>query len=138
MKDLQVLNTLSLKKWKYFVVIVDLKINWIEDIAYIYLKIANYWNTVLSAITFELFQMLLSYQHLTYYIVAWATPLNPIRSGLSQTANDPGGGGGGGGALKAPPTISNNIVSIFTISYMCILPGVLGMFQLEFFKDSRF
>ena len=44
-----------------------------------------------------------------------------------------------GGALKAPrPKISKTIVSIFTISYMCILPGVLGMFQLEFFKNSRF
>ena len=59
---------------------------------------------------------------------------NPIRSGLFQTANDPGGVG----ALKAPPTISKTIVSIFTISYMCILPGVLGMFQLEFFKNLRF
>ena len=58
---------------------------------------------------------------------------NPIRSGLFQTANDPGGGG-----LKAPPTISKTIVSIFTISYMCIVPGVFGMFQLEFFKNSRF
>ena len=47
---------------------------------------------------------------------------------------------GGGGALKAspPPTISKTVGSIFTISYMCILPGVLGMFQLEFFKNSRF
>ena len=44
---------------------------------------------------------------------------------------------GGGGALKAPPTISKTIVSIFTISYMWILPGVLGMIQLEFFKNSR-
>ena len=43
--------------------------------------------------------------------------------------------GGGGGGLKAPPpTISKTIVSIFTISYMFILPGVLGMFQLEFLK----
>ena len=46
--------------------------------------------------------------------------INPVRSGLFQTANDPGGG-----ALKAPPpTILKTIVSIFTISYMCILPGV--------------
>ena len=45
----------------------------------------------------------------------------------------------GGGALKAPPpTISKTIMSIFTISYMWILPGVLGMIQLEFFKNSRF
>ena len=61
--------------------------------------------------------------------------INPIRSGLFQTANDPGG------ALKAPPpppTITKTTVSIFTISYMCILPGVLDMFQLEFFKNSRF
>ena len=41
---------------------------------------------------------------------------------------------GGGGGFKSPPTISKTIVSIFTISYMCILPGVLGMFQLEFFQ----
>ena len=55
---------------------------------------------------------------------------NPIRSGLFQTANDPGGGGG---ALNPPPpTISKTIVSIFTISYMCILPGVSGISQLEF------
>ena len=46
--------------------------------------------------------------------------------------------GGGGGALKASPTILKTIVSIFTTSYMCILPGVLGRFQLEFFKNSRF
>ena len=47
----------------------------------------------------------------------------------------------GGGGLKSPPpppTISKTVWSIFTISYMCILPGVLGMFQLEFFKNSRF
>ena len=55
---------------------------------------------------------------------------NPIRSGLFQTVNDPGGGG----ALKAPPTISKTIMSIFTISYMWILPGVFGMIQLEFLK----
>ena len=63
--------------------------------------------------------------------------LNPIRSELFQTANDPGGGGGG---VKSPPppTISKTIVSIFTISYMCILLGVLGMFQLEFFKNLQF
>ena len=69
---------------------------------------------------------------LNYLILSY---LNPIRSGLFQTANDPGGGG-----FKAPPphTISKTIASIFTISYMCILPGVLGMFQLEFFKNSRF
>ena len=43
------------------------------------------------------------------------------------------------GLLKPPPlTISKTIVSIFTISYMCILPGVLDMFQLEFFQNSRF
>ena len=60
--------------------------------------------------------------------------INPIRFGLFQTAKDPGG------ARKAPPppTISKIIVSIFTISYMCILLGVSGMFQLEFLKNSRF
>ena len=63
---------------------------------------------------------------------------NPIRSGLFQTANDPGGGGGGGFKSPPPPTISKTVGSIFTISYMSILPGVLGMFQLEFFKNSRF
>ena len=61
----------------------------------------------------------------------YADNLNPIQSGLFLTANDQGGA-----ALKVPPpppyTISKTIVSIFTISYMCILPGVLGMFQLEF------
>ena len=50
----------------------------------------------------------------------------PIRTGIFQTANDPGGGG-----FKSPPTISKTIVSIFTISYMSILLGVLGMFQLK-------
>ena len=59
--------------------------------------------------------------------------LNPIRSGLFQTVNDPGGG-----FKSPPPTISKTIVLIFTISYTCILPGVLGMSQLEFFKNSRF
>ena len=43
--------------------------------------------------------------------------VNPIRSGIFQTANDPGGGG----ALKAlPPTISKTLVSIFTISYISV------------------
>ena len=32
--------------------------------------------------------------------------LNPIRSGLFQTVNDPGGGG----ALKAPPLRSRNLL----------------------------
>ena len=36
-----------------------------------------------------------------------------------------------------PPTISKTIVSISTISYMWFLPGVFGMIQLEFFKNSR-
>ena len=45
------------------------------------------------------------------------------------------------GALKAhppPPSISKNIESIFTISYMCILPGVLGMFNWNFSKIRDF
>ena len=37
-----------------------------------------------------------------------------------------------------PPTISKTILSIFTLSYMCILLGVLGMFQLEFFLICDF
>ena len=45
---------------------------------------------------------------------------------------------GGGGFKSPPPTISKTIASIFTISYMWILLGVLGMIQLEFFKNSRF
>ena len=57
--------------------------------------------------------------------------INPIQSGLFQTAND-------SGLKDPPPPISKTIVSIFTISYMCILPCVLGMFQLEFLKNSRF
>ena len=47
--------------------------------------------------------------------------------------------GGGGVGLKPPPSkITKSIVSIFTISYMCILLGVLVMFQWEFFKNLRF
>ena len=41
--------------------------------------------------------------------------INPIRSGLFQTVNDPGGGFK---SPSPPPTISKTIVSIFTISYM--------------------
>ena len=40
--------------------------------------------------------------------------------------------------LPTPPTISKTIVSINTISCMWILLSVLWMFQLEFFKNSRF
>ena len=47
---------------------------------------------------------------------------NPIRSGMFQTANDPGDGGGG--ALTPPPAISKTIVSMFTLLCMCILLGV--------------
>ena len=68
------------------------------------------------------------------FIIFMSSDVNPIRSGLFQTTNDPGGGG----FKSPPPTISKTILSIFTISYMCLLPGVLGMFQLEFFKNSRF
>ena len=64
-----------------------------------------------------------------FYSELGKNKLNPIRSGLFQTVNDPWGGG----ALKAPTYDLENIVSIFIISNMCILPGVLGMFQLEFF-----
>ena len=54
---------------------------------------------------------------------------------------------GGGGALKAPRPpppppphydLENYCVNLHQSSYMCILPGVLGMFQLEFFKNLRF
>ena len=37
-----------------------------------------------------------------------------------------------------PHTFSKTTVSIFTISYMCILLGVSGMFRLQFFKNSPF
>ena len=58
---------------------------------------------------------------------------NPIRSVIFQTANDPEG------SFKSPPppaTLKNleNFCINFTILYMCILLGVLGMFQLIFFK----
>ena len=68
-------------------------------------------------------------------VIHYTNYFNPIRSGLFQTVNDPGGGG-----FKSPPppTISKIILSIFTISYMWILPGVFGMIQLEFLKNSRF
>ena len=59
--------------------------------------------------------------------------VKPIRTGVFQTANEPGEG-----RFTSLPTISKTIVSIFTISYMCILLGALGMFQLEFFKNLRF
>ena len=42
--------------------------------------------------------------------------------------------GGGGGGFKSPPPNLETIVSIFTISHMYILPGDLGMFQLEILK----
>ena len=68
--------------------------------------------------------------------------------GVALTLSDPGyfrqltiRGVGGGVALKAPPPPPydlENYWSIFTISYMCILPGVLGMLQIEFFKNSQF
>ena len=50
---------------------------------------------------------------------------NPIQSGMFQ--------------IKPPPPqpMSKTIVSIFIISYMSILLGVLGMFQLEFFFNLR-
>ena len=45
-------------------------------------------------------------------------------------------GGGGGFKSPPPPTISKTIMSIFTISYMCILPGVLGLFQIKSSENS--
>ena len=77
--------------------------------------------------------------HLKLYIIAHLV----LQEGLALS--DPGyfrqlAIRGGGGALKAPPppTILKTLVSIFTILYMCILLGVLGMFQLEFFQKSQF
>ena len=61
--------------------------------------------------------------------------INPIRSGLFQTANDPGGGLGWGGALKAPPpTISkNNCVNRHNITHVnltrCFRHNPIGIFQ---------
>ena len=56
---------------------------------------------------------------------------NPIRSGVFETDNDPHT------TANDPPTISKTIVSIFTISCVCILLGVLSMFQyeLDFFQN---
>ena len=65
-------------------------------------------------------------KHNTLFLCFCETYLNPIRSGMFQTANDPMGGG-------ALPTISKIVASIFIILYMCILLGVLDVFQLEFF-----
>ena len=57
--------------------------------------------------------------------------LNPIRSGLFQTANDPGGGG-----FKSPPyDLENCCANLHHIIHVHFT-GVLGMFQLEFFKNS--
>ena len=64
---------------------------------------------------------------------------NPFRSGVFEKVNDPGGGGGDLIATTLP-TISKTVVLIVTISTMCILlilPGVLRMFQLDFFKNLR-
>ena len=47
------------------------------------------------------------------FLVERAGWINPIRSGLFQTVNDPGGG-----LYTPPPTISKTLLSIFTISYM--------------------
>ena len=49
----------------------------------------------------------------------------------------------GGGALNPPPPPpppirSRKLLYQSSPSYMCILLGVLGMFQLEFVKNSRF
>ena len=77
--------------------------------------------------------MYLSLISIIYYNYTTLTLSNP---GCFRQYNDPGGGGER--ALKAPSAISKTIVLIFTISYMCISLGVLGMFQLEFFKNSRF
>ena len=63
------------------------------------------------------------------------------------TLSDPGcirqltiRGGGEGGFTSPPPPydLENYCIKIVTISYMCILLGVLGMFQLEYLKKLRF
>ena len=65
----------------------------------------------------------------------------------SLTLSDPGcfrqlpirvwGVGGSFKAPKAPPpyNLESYCVNLHHTSYMCILSGILGMFQLEFFKN---
>ena len=62
--------------------------------------------------------------------------LNPIRSGLFQTVNDPGGG-----ALKAPPPPPYDLENYCVTRHHIIhvnFTKFLGMIQSEFFKNSRF
>ena len=67
-----------------------------------------------------------------------------LNYGTCFTLSDPGYfkhltiRGGGFKSRRPPPYDLENLSSISTISYMCILPGVLGMFQLDFFLNSRF
>ena len=61
---------------------------------------------------------------------------NLIRPRLVEIDND-----FGRGASKVPPPLTydlENYCTNLTISYMCILLGVLNMFQSDFFKNSRF
>ena len=105
--------------------------NYIDDLLFLFLccflTILIYYTTVCCYII-----------HVSYARGTRLT-VNPIRSGIFQTAYDPGGGGSKITTTPPPPpTISKTILSIFTISYMCTLLGVSGMFQLEFFNKSRF
>ena len=68
-----------------------------------------------------------------------------LNTRLHLTVPDPGyfrqltiRGGGFKSPHPPPYDLENYGEDYFTISYMCILPGVLSMFQLEFFKNSRF
>ena len=66
-----------------------------------------------------------------YFFYFYADNLNPIRSGLFQTVNDPGGGGG---ALKAPPyDLENYCVTLHHIIHVnltrCFRHDPIGIFQ---------
>ena len=61
--------------------------------------------------------------------------INPIRSGMFQTANNPRGG------FKSPPppyVLENYCINLHHIIHVHITIGVSGMFQFKFFKNLRF